>query len=129
LADGDQEAISHAQTSCRRLIDVFADAVYPATDKTTEVDGKSVPLNAANPRARINQYIHEHTNSQSRRSKLRQTLANLYNRVSAGVHNDVTREEAQALFLQTYLLLGEVLTLGEPPDSAPMPLDAASPVS
>jgi hypothetical protein len=29
LAEGDQEAISHAQTSCRRMIEAFADAVYP----------------------------------------------------------------------------------------------------
>jgi hypothetical protein len=86
------------------------------TDKTVEVDGKAVPLNAANPRARINEYIKGQTSSKSRRTKLQQTLANLFNRVSTGVHNDVTPEEAQSLFLQTYLFLGEVLTLGEPPD-------------
>jgi hypothetical protein len=113
LAEGDQEAISHAQTSCRRMIEEFADAVYPPTDKTIEVDGKPVRLDAANPRARINEYIREHTESDSRRKKLRQTLANLYSRVSSGVHSDVTLEEAQSLFLQIYLFLGEVLTLGE----------------
>jgi hypothetical protein len=115
LAEGDQEAISHAQTTCRRIIDAFADAVYPPTDKTIEGDGKHVSLNAANPRARINEYIKGQTSSKSRRTKLQQTLTNLYNRVSAGVHNDVTPEEAESLFLQTYLFLGEVLTLGELP--------------
>jgi|SRR5215813_7260490 len=129
LAEGDPEAISHAQASCRRIIEVFADAVYPPTDETMEVDGKPVPLNAANPRARLNRYIQVRTSSESRRTKLRQTLANLFNRVSTAVHNDVTPEEAQSLFLQTYLFLGEVLTLGELPDSATTPLDSASPES
>src|SRR5262249_42685332 len=123
LAEGDQEAISHAQTSCRRIIDAFADAVYPPTDEVIEVEGRLVPLNAANPRARLNQYIRGKTSSQSRRDKLRQTLAHLYNRVSTAVHNDVTPEEAQSLFLQTYLFLGEVLMLGEPPDKATLPAD------
>ena len=89
LAEGDQEAISHAQTSCRRIIEVFADAVYPPTDETIQADGRP-PLNAANSRERINQYIRGKTSSKSRRDKLRQTLANLYNRVSTAVHSDVT---------------------------------------
>jgi hypothetical protein len=123
LAEGDPEAISHAQTSCRRIIEVFADTVYPPTDEIIEVDGRPVSLNAANPRARINQYIQGRASSKSRREKLRQTLTNLYNRVSTGVHNDVTPEEAQSLFLQTYLFLGEVLTLGEAPDTVTIPAD------
>jgi hypothetical protein len=127
LAEGDQEAISHAQTSCRRMIEVFADAVYPPTDKTIEVDGKPVALNAANPRARINEYIKGQTSSKSRRTKLQQTLANIFNRVSTGVHNDVTLEEAQSLFLQTYLFLGEVLTLGEPPERTTVQVNSSSP--
>jgi hypothetical protein len=36
---------------------------------------------------------------------------NLYDRVSATVHSDVTLEEARSLFLETYLLLGEIITL------------------
>ena len=39
-------------------------------------------------------------------------LANLFDRVSSGVHNDVSVSEARALFLNTYLLLGEILHLG-----------------
>ena len=34
-----------------------------------------------------------------------------FDRVSAGVHSDVGADEARALVLQTYLLLGELLLL------------------
>lgn len=45
---------------------------------------------------------------------MRRTVRELNERVCSGVHNDVTSEEAQALFLQTYLLLGEILSLENP---------------
>jgi hypothetical protein len=127
LAEGDPEAISHAQASCRRMIDAFADAIYPPTDEAVVVVGKPVILNKTNVRERINQYVRSRTDSQSRRDKLRQTLANLYNRVSTGVHNDVSPEEAQSLFLQMYMFLGEVLTLGDPPGRPPVSLDTVPP--
>jgi len=38
LSEGDPEAVSHAQTSCRRIIDAFADAVYPPTDEAIDAD-------------------------------------------------------------------------------------------
>jgi hypothetical protein len=60
----------------------------------------------------INAYISQHTESNSRRQKLRQNLSNLFDRVSAGVHTDVTADEAFSLFLNVYLFLGEVLQLG-----------------
>jgi len=127
LAERDLEAVSHAQTSCRRIIDAFADAVYPPTGEIVEIGGKPVSLDASNPRARINQYIRKKINSKSRIKKLGQTLSGLYDRVSTGVHHDVTLEEAQSLFLQTYLFLGEILTLGEPPDTTIAHLEPASP--
>jgi hypothetical protein len=37
----------------------------------------------------------------------------LFDRVSTGVHNDVTVEEAHSLFLNVYLFLGELLHLGQ----------------
>jgi uncharacterized protein YukE len=40
LRQKDAEAISHALTSCRRIIDAFADAMFPPTDAPVEVDGQ-----------------------------------------------------------------------------------------
>lgn len=113
LANGDQESISQALTTCRRIIETFADSIYPPTDDTVEIGGNRLTLDASKHQNRINVYVHNKTLSQSRRQRLRQNLANLFDRVSSGVHNDISAEEARSLFLNTYLFLGEILHLGE----------------
>jgi hypothetical protein len=60
-------------------------------------------------------YVRQHTQSKSRQQRLRQALRGIYERVSAGVHDDVTPSEARFLFLETYVALGEILAL------APLP--------
>jgi len=113
LGEGDKEAISQALTSCRRIISSFAHAIYPPPGKEEEVivEGKSLKLSAQNYLNLIDAYVRTHTSSISVRDRIRLTLRPLNERVCAGVHDDVTAEEAQALFLQTYLLLGEILNL------------------
>lgn len=111
LSERDIEAISHALTSCRRIIDTFADVIYPPTNSTIQIGGNELKLSPQHHQNRINAFINEKTQSDSRRKKLRQTLGNLYSRVSAGVHSDVTLDEAKSLFLETYLFLGEILKL------------------
>ena len=111
LAEGDQEAISQALTTCRRVIDSFADAIYPPTDHTVKIGDNELSLGANRHQNRISAYIHEKTDSTTRKKRFRQNLSNLYDRVSTGVHDDVTAEEARALFLNTYLVIGEILHL------------------
>ena len=111
LREGDSEAISQGMTTCRRIIDAFADALYPATNDTVEIEGNTLSLDASKHQNRINAYIALKCDSKSRRKRLRQTLANLYDRVSSGIHNDLDNTEAQALVLQTYSLLGEIAML------------------
>lgn len=113
LAEGDTESISQALSTARRIIDSFADSIFPPTDETINMGGNEVTLGANKPQNRINAFIYQRIDSKSRKTKLRQNLSNLYDRVSTGVHNDVTAEEARSLFLNTYLLLGEVLHVGE----------------
>lgn len=112
LAERDNEAISQALTTVRRIIDSFADSIFPPTEETINIGGNELSLGANRHQNRINAYVHQRTESKSRKTKIRQNLSNLYDRVSTGVHNDVTTEEARALFLNTYLLLGEVLHIG-----------------
>ena len=112
LADAQPEAVSQALTTCRRIIESFADSIFPPTESTVEIGGNTLSLGADKHQNRINAYIHQHTESQTRQKRLRQNLSNLFDRVSTGVHGDVTPEEARALFLNTYLLLGEVLHIG-----------------
>lgn len=115
LAAGDPEAVSQALATCRRVIDSFADAIYPPRAGTVELGGNQVNVSSQHHLNRINVYIAERTGSKSRRARFRQSLNNLYDRVNSGVHSDVTLEEARALLLETYVLIGEILTLAEPP--------------
>lgn len=113
LAEGDSESVSQALSTTRRIIDSFADSVFPPTEEIIEIGGNEVTLGANKHQNRINAYVHQRVDSKSRKTKIRQNLSNLYGRVSTGVHNEVTTEEARSLFLNTYLFLGEVLHIGE----------------
>lgn len=118
LADGDAESVSQALTTCRRILESFADAVFPPMDEPhVRDDGTIVDLGANRHKNRINEYISKHTTSSSRKTRLRQNLSNLFDRVSTGVHGDVSADEARALFLNTYLFLGEVLHLSHHSES------------
>jgi hypothetical protein len=114
LRNGEPEAVSHALTSCRRIIDSFADAVFPARSDPVEVDGQQLDCSAAKTKNRIRAFMAGKIKSSSRRERLNKNLGALYDRVSAGVHADVTIDEAQALVLNTYLLLGEIVSVPAP---------------
>ena len=103
LSEGDPESISQALITCRRIIEAFADSIFPPTDETIQVGGNTLKLDASKHQNRINAYVHQRVESQSRKQKIRQNLSNLSDRLSSGVHNDVTVEEANSLFLNTYL--------------------------
>lgn len=111
LQTGNQEAISQALNTCRRILEAFADAIQPPLEEAYEKGGKKISLDASKHQNRLNYFIEKNCNSASRNKRLRQNLANLFDRVSNGIHNDVSTVEAEALFLNTYLYLGEVLNL------------------
>lgn len=117
LAEGDAEAVSQGLTTCRRVLESFADAVNPPSDRTITVDGKSVSLNKSNWRARVREYLDDRVTSTARKGRLTRTLRDLANRLGAAVHDDVAPDEGKALLLHTYLFVGEVITLAE--SSAP----------
>ncbi len=109
LKERDEEAVSQALITCRRILEAFADAIFPPSAETVEIGGNQISLDASKHQNRINAYIAQRTKSASRRTRLRQNLSNLFDRVSKGVHKDVTAEEAYSLFLNVYLFIGEVL--------------------
>lgn len=111
LATGDSEAISHAMTSCRRIIDAFADAVYPPREEPLTANGREIQLGPSHHLNRLTVFVQDHCSSTSRYDRLRKTLREIYTRVSAGVHSDVTADEARALYVQTYLTIGEIALL------------------
>lgn len=89
LRQGDPEATSHALTSCRRIIDAFADAMFPASDELVDVDGQLLDCGQDKPRNRLRVYMAANISSKSRRDRLNKNLGELYSKVSAGVHSDV----------------------------------------
>ncbi len=113
LAEGEEESVSQALTTVRRIIDSFADALFPPVDETYDIGGNQLSLGASRHLNRLNVYVHQRVESKSRKDKIRQNLSNLYARVSTGVHADVSIEEAQSLFLNCYLLLGEILHISK----------------
>jgi hypothetical protein len=114
LRDGDPESISQALTTCRRLIDSCADHVFPAQSEQYAI-GDEATLNVGQQQVlnRLQAYTHQCGITKSRRDRLRRTLADLYGRCSAGTHAEVTVDEARFVFLQTYVVLGEILTLSQ----------------
>lgn len=116
LAAGDQEAISQALNSVRRMIKSFADSVYPPGEGTVELDGTCYSIGSDKVLNRIKLFLNTKCASSSRCKRLNRTIREIHERASAGTHSDVMPEEAQALFLHTYLVLGEILSatsLGE----------------
>lgn len=114
LSEGDAEAISQAMSTVRRLIGSFADAVYPpVADGTAMIGDQELKVGADNILNRINVFVAEQTDSKSRRQRLRQSVSNVYERASAGTHDEVTAAEARYLFISTYVLMGEILVLSQ----------------
>jgi hypothetical protein len=111
LGAGEPEAISHALTTCRRVIDAFADPVYPAREEPVKLGEQTLEVGSKQVRNRLRAYIYERVGQCSRYERLNKTLGSLYDRVSTGVHADVDGGEARAIVLQTYLFLGELLSL------------------
>jgi hypothetical protein len=111
LQNGEAEAVSHALTSCRRIIDSFSDAIFPARNEPVLIDGQELDCGASKTKNRIRAFMATRITSGSRRDRINKNLGALYDRVSAGVHAEVTVDEAQALVLNTYLLLGELASL------------------
>jgi hypothetical protein len=109
LAAGDKEAVSQAMNSCRRMIKAFADAVYRPSDSPVIIDGENYEVGEDNYLNRIKLFLRDKCASDSRRDRLNQSLRRINERASAGTHDDVTAGEARALFLNTYLTLGEIL--------------------
>lgn len=119
LTADDQEAISQALNSVRRMIKAFADAVYPPGEKAVEFNGQHYEIGIDKVLNRIKLFLHGKCSSESRCDRLNKNLRKVHERASAGAHKDVTSEEARALFLQAYLTLGEMLSAASLPEAAP----------
>ncbi|MCK9906131.1 hypothetical protein MXD63_39840, partial [Frankia sp. Cpl3] len=82
LESGDPEAISHAMTSCRRLVDDFIDALFPALDESRDIDGHSLKLGQQNRLNRLTAYVAQKIDSDGRKNRIRREMSDVYERIN-----------------------------------------------
>lgn len=111
LSSGEPESVNHALTTCRRIIETFADSIFPPSE-TIEIGGNTLSLDVVSIRIELMHIFTNDVKVNPVSNDLGKICQNLFDRVSTGVHKDVTSERL-ALFLNTYLFLGEVLHLEE----------------
>lgn len=116
LNSNDGEAVNQALLSCRRILDAAINKLYPPSDIPIQLNGENLIIDSEKTKNRFKVYICQRTKSKSVQKKLIDNVQTLYDRTSAAIHVDVTRDEASALVLQLYVTLGEILTLGNIPD-------------
>ncbi|WP_124895795.1 hypothetical protein [Microbacterium sp. Y-01] len=123
LGSDDPAAVSQAMTTCRQLIDSVANHLFPPRADPYDVGGRELLVTADKVKNRLNAYIHSRGVTGGRAARLGNGLNHLYDRVSAGVHDaeSIDGREAEFLFLNTYMLLGEILTLDSPRPDDPSP--------
>lgn len=111
LRAGDPESVSHAMSTVRRLMTAAADALFPPSDDPFLLGEQELSVKANAVLNRLNAYVAQRVESQGRRERLRHTLRDIWSRASSGDHADLDVTEARYLFLQTYVVLGELLAL------------------
>jgi len=112
------EELSQAVTTCRRILKAVADHLLPGVAGATSQSGNS--LNDAAYRNRIYEFVKAKVASDSTAELINAAVGGVYARFTAldtlankGVHADLGVQEAELCAISTYLIAGELLTLGE----------------
>jgi hypothetical protein len=121
ITAGGEEDISHALTSCRRMIKSLADALYPATNEEKPgLDGVVRKMSDDAYKNRLLQFVREKVGTHKSGPILLAVIADLGKRLDAldamaskGVHADPSIAEAQTCVVQTYLLAGDLLAIAD----------------
>lgn len=121
LQRGTSEDLSHALTSCRRMIKALADALYPATGQTiTGDDGREREMTDGAYNNRLLQFAIENIDGLAHRGLVKEALKGLGNRLhrlnelsSKGVHGVVSAAEAETCLMWTYLIVADFLRISD----------------
>lgn len=119
LLENSAESRSAALTSCRRLLMTVADSLFPPQSKDwQDSKGKVRKVGSEEYKNRLLAYADGRIGSNSSYSILATDIEHLaarldavYEKVSKGVHTDVSPDEARLAVIQTYLFLGEIARL------------------
>jgi hypothetical protein len=121
MADGNQEALSHALTSCRRVIKSLADALYPATGlSVVGTDGISRVMSDDMYKNRLIQFVQSEIGKHGQSNVVKSSIETLAVRLKAldalaskGVHDKVSADEAETCVVWTYLMAGDLLRIAD----------------
>lgn len=121
LTSGQPEDLAHALTSCRRMIKALADALYPATGETViDDDGRAREMTDDAYRNRLLQFATQRVTGSAHVALVKESLRSLGNRLqrlneisSKGVHDEVSRAEAETCILWTYLTAADFLRIAD----------------
>jgi hypothetical protein len=121
IVGGGSEDISHALTSCRRMIKSLADSLYPATNESVVgLDGVARQMSDEAYKNRLSQYVRDKVGKHKNGPALQAVISQLASRLnsldglaSKGVHADPSIDEARTCVAQTYFLAGDLLSIAE----------------
>ena len=113
------ESRSAALTSCRRLLMTVADSIFPPqSEDWKDSKGKMRKVGTEEYKNRLLAFADNRTGSNSSNSILASEIEHLsarldavYEKVSKGVHTEVSPDEARLAVIQTYLFIGEIARL------------------
>jgi hypothetical protein len=119
VESGQPEDLAHALTSCRRMIKALADALYPATNQMiVGIDGRERCMSDDLYRNRLLEYVTQRLRGGTHADLVKETFRSLDNRLkrlnelsSKGVHDAVTRAEAETCIMWTYLTAADILRI------------------
>jgi hypothetical protein len=119
MKDDDPESYAQALTTCRRLLSNVADAIFPAQSKNfTDKSGNERKVGKKEYKNRLLAFIEEHSSSDSTLCILEKEMEHLagrldsiYDKSCKGVHDRITREEAELVIIHMYLFLAEIAKL------------------
>ena len=118
IDNGTPEALSHALTSCRRVLKSLADTLYPAGPPARGIDGNMHEMTDDKIVNRLSQFVTEkRIGSASAKvltdeiTKMGARLRNLNDLASKGVHAQVKSEEVEQCIIQTYITAGDLLRI------------------
>jgi hypothetical protein len=120
LQSQNQEDWSNAVHTCRKLLQDFADAVYPPSDTPLKGDDANAhPIDQGAYKNRLMNYIKDNATSEKLKQISNSNLKYISDRLNAiyeatnkGSHETIsTIEEAKRYVIFTYLFIGDVLSL------------------